>query len=99
MYYNTTRNITNWNIKKEYGFLVNFTNRAEFNVSAINKIGEKLKYNCNKKSEENDKRKIGYFLIERCGWTKIKISQVNISAVKIEAIKNIVDIKIPRSHS
>ena len=53
----------------------------------------------NKKSEENNKKKIGYFLIERCGWTKIKISQVNISAVKIEAIKNIVDIKIPRSHS
>ena len=43
---------------------------------------------------ENEKKKIGYFFKERCGWTKIKISQVNKKAISMEAIKYCVSIKI-----
>lgn len=65
----------------------------EFNASVINNIGWKVKYACIKKSAEKDKKKIGYFFMERCGWVNIKISQVNISEIPIEEIKYNVIIK------
>lgn len=72
---------------------MNFTNKREFAASVTNNKGAKFKYICIKKSAEKDKKKIGYFFMERSGWVNIKISQVNIIALSIEVIKYSVIIK------
>lgn len=73
---------------------MNLTTRIEFAASAINSIGEKLKYNCAKKKAENENRKMRYFFMERRGWANRKISQVNIVAFNIAVINSVI-IKTP----